>query len=115
MKPESAAFLRKAEEFLTKARAAGRRLALVDVPLLFETGAAGRFDVILVVTAAPEVQRARVLARPEMTEAKFRALLDRQFPDLEKRRRAHFVIDTGRGSAAAEREVRAILRALAAS
>ena len=101
------------EEFLAKARATGRRLALVDVPLLFEAGAARRFDVVLVVTAAPEVQRARVLIRPEMTEAKFRALLDRQVPDSEKRNRAHFIIDTGRGLATAEREVDAILRALA--
>jgi len=100
--------------FLAKAREEGRRLALVDVPLLFETDTIGRFDVVIVVTAAPEVQRARVLARPKMTEAKFRALLDRQAPDPEKRRRAHFIVDTGRGLAAAEREVDAILRALAA-
>jgi dephospho-CoA kinase len=101
------------EEFLASARAAGRRLALVDVPLLFESGSAGRFDILVVVTVAPEIQRARVLARPEMTEAKLRALLDRQVPDSEKRRRAHFVVDTGHGPAAAEREVDAILRALA--
>lgn len=102
------------ESFLAKTRAAGQPLALVDVPLLFETGAAGRFDVLVVVTVSPELQQARVLARPGMTEAKLRALAGRQLPDAEKRRRAHFVIDTGGGLAAAEREVDAILRALAA-
>jgi dephospho-CoA kinase len=101
------------EDFLAKARGAGRPLAVIDVPLLFETSAAGRFDVVVAVTVDPEVQRARVLARPEMTEAKLRALLGRQLPDSEKRRRAHFVIDTGSGLAAAAREVHAILRALA--
>ena len=105
--------VRQSEEaFLAKARANGHRLALIDVPLLFETDAAGRFDAIVVVTADPEVQRARVLARPGMTEAKLASLLARQVPDQEKRRRAHFLVDTGRGLAAAEREVDAILRAL---
>jgi dephospho-CoA kinase len=101
------------ERFREAARAAGHRLALVDVPLLFETGASGRFDILLVVTADPKTQRERVFARPGMTEEKFAALLDRQIPDEEKRRRAHFLIDTGHGVAAAERQVDAILQALA--
>jgi dephospho-CoA kinase len=105
---------RSEEEFLVKAQADGRRLVLIDVPLLFETDAAGRFDVIVVVTADAEIQRARVLARPGMTETKFASLLARQIPDEEKRRRAHFLVDSGRGLAPAEREVDAILRALAA-
>ena len=106
---------RSEEAFLAKAQADGRRLALADVPLLFETDAAGRFDVIVVVTADVEIQRARVLARTGMSEAKSASLLARQVPDEEKRRRAHFLVDSGRGFAAAEREVDAILRALAAS
>jgi dephospho-CoA kinase len=103
------------EEFLARARAEGRRLALVDVPLLFETDAAGRFDILVVVTAGPTVQQERVLARPGMTAEKFEALLARQMPDSEKRRRAHFLVDTGCGFAAAERDVDAILRALASA
>ena len=84
-----------AAEFLAKCREAGHRLAVLDVPLLLETGGAERVDCIVVVTAAPEIQRARVLARPGMTEAKFAALLARQLPDAEKRRRAHFLVDIG--------------------
>ncbi len=75
--------------------AAGRRLVIVDVPLLFETGGEARVDLVIVVSAPASVQRARALARPGMTEAKLEAILSRQTPDVEKRRRAHFVIDTG--------------------
>ena len=85
---------------------------MIDVPLLFETGQADRADVLVVTTVAPEIQRARVLARPGMTEAKLEALLARQMPDAEKRQRAHFLVDSGRGLEAAERQVDAILRAL---
>ncbi|MCX5477769.1 dephospho-CoA kinase [Kaistia geumhonensis] len=101
--------------FLAGARAAGRRIALVDVPLLLETGAERRVDAVIVVSAAPEIQHARVLGRPDMTEERFEAILARQMPDAEKRRRAHFIIDTGRGLAAAERAVADILTALAAT
>ena len=102
-----------AVEFLEKCREAGHRLAVLDVPLLLETGGAERVDCIVVVTAAPEIQRARVLARHGMTEARLAALLARQLPDAEKRRRAHFLVDSGRGFAAAGRQVDAILAALA--
>lgn len=105
----------RAEErrFAAAAAAAGRRILVLDVPLLFETGGAARVDAVLVVTAAPGVQRSRVLARPGMTEARFEALLARQMPDAEKRRRAHFLIDTSFGLAAAEDAVSDVLRALA--
>jgi dephospho-CoA kinase len=102
------------EAFLTKAKAAGARIAVLDVPLLFETGAEGLVHAVCVVTADAAVQRARVLARPGMTEEKFRHILDKQTPNAEKRRRAHFLVDTGRGLEAARAQARAILRACAA-
>ena len=101
--------------FLARDEARGTRLVVIDVPLLFETGETDRADVLVVTTVAPEIQRARVLARPGMTAAKLEALLARQMPDAEKRKRAHFLVDSGNGVAAAEREVDAILKALSAS
>jgi dephospho-CoA kinase len=99
--------------FLARCRAAGQDIAILDVPLLLETGGEARCDAVVVVTAPVEVQRARVLARPEMTEEKFAAIFARQMPDAEKRRRAHFLVDTSRGLLAAERQVGSILVALA--
>lgn len=101
----------RAEEtaFLDAARADGAALAVLDIPLLFETGGEARVDMVLVVTAPPEVQRARVLARPGMTEAKFAGILASQMPDAEKRARADYVIDTGDGMNAARRAVAAIV------
>jgi dephospho-CoA kinase len=81
-------------QFAQRAAAAGRRLVIVDVPLLFETGGQANVDLVVVVSAPESVQRARALARTGMTEAKLEAILSRQTPDAEKRRRAHFVIDT---------------------
>jgi dephospho-CoA kinase len=108
--------VRESEDaFLDRCRGEGRRLALIDVPLLFETGRADDVDVLVVVSAPAEIQRARVMSRPGMTEEKFAALLARQIPDAEKRRRAHFVIDSGRELEFAERQVDAILGALAAA
>ncbi len=101
--------------FLQRARADHRRIVLLDIPLLFETGGEARVDVVVVVTADAEVQRDRVLARPGMSEDRFEAILAKQMPDAEKRRRAHFLVDTGRGMEAAKRQVRAILKALAAA
>ncbi|MFL5199032.1 MAG: dephospho-CoA kinase [Microvirga sp.] len=101
------------DAFLTAAVAARAPVAVIDIPLLFETGGERDCDAVLVVTASREVQRARVLARAGMTEEKFAAIAAKQMPDEEKREKAHFLVDTGRGFAAAERQVGDILRALA--
>ncbi|GAB6841408.1 dephospho-CoA kinase [Methylorubrum rhodinum] len=90
-------------------------LVVLDIPLLFETGGEARCDAVLVVTAPPEVQRARVLARPGMTGAALDAILAKQMPDAEKRARADHVIDTSRGLAAAEAEVERLIERLTAS
>jgi dephospho-CoA kinase len=82
-------------QFFEQATVSGRRLVVVDVPLLFETGGEARVDLVIVVSAPESIQRARVLARAGMTEAKLEAILSRQMPDADKKRRAHFVIDTG--------------------
>ncbi|MEA2858615.1 MAG: dephospho-CoA kinase [Methylobacteriaceae bacterium] len=86
---------------------------ILDIPLLFETGGERDTDAVALVSAPESVQRERVLARPGMTEEKFRAILGKQMPDSEKRRRAHFLIEAGFGFAHAERRVRAVLRAIA--
>lgn len=101
-----------ADAFIARHRHAGAPLALLDIPLLFETGGEGRVDRIAVVSAPAEVQRERVLARPGMTEEKFRAILARQVPDAEKRRRADFVIDTGQGKEVARAAVHDIVARL---
>lgn len=97
-------------EDLAAARAEGVRLAVLDIPLLFETGGDQFVDAVVVVTADPEVQAARVLARPGMTRDRFEAILARQTPDAEKRRRADFLVDTGRGLGAAREQVAQIVR-----
>ena len=106
--------VRQAEDlFLVKARSAGASLVVLDIPLLFETGGAARCHGVVVVTASAQVQRERVLARPGMTPARLEAILARQLPDGEKRRRAHALIETDRGFAAAQAQVDDLLRALA--
>ena len=87
-------------------------LVLLDIPLLFETGARGEVDKVAVVSAPPEVQRARVLARPGMSEAKLGLILARQLPDAEKRARADYVIDTGTSLDETRRAVRRIVACL---
>ena len=101
------------ERFLSACRKAGHGLVVLDVPLLLETGGERRCDAVLVVTAPADVQRRRVLARPEMTPDKFAAILARQMPDVEKRRRAHFLVDTSHGLLVAQRQVGSILTVLA--
>ena len=98
--------------FVAQAAAAGADMAVCDIPLLFETGQADAFDAVVVVTAPPEVQRARVMDRPGMTAATFDTILARQMPDAEKRARADFVIDASRGIADAGVQVDAIVAAL---
>ncbi|MFS8122904.1 dephospho-CoA kinase [Rhizobium sp. BR 250] len=105
---------KRQEAFLAETRKEGRQFALLDIPLLFETGAEGRVDKVVVVSCAPEIQRERVLSRPGMTEEKFEMILARQMPDAEKRRRADFIIDSGNGVEAARDQVREILQKLGA-
>ncbi len=101
-----------ADTFLARHRAAGAPLAVLDIPLLFETGGRERVDRVVVVTAPAEVQCARVLARPGMTQEKFAAILARQVPDAQKREMADHVIDTGAGMEAARAAVRALVAEL---
>jgi dephospho-CoA kinase len=97
---------------LAEAEARGEKVAVLDIPLLFETGADERVDAVVVVSAPAEVQRARVLERPGMTMEKLAAILAKQMPDAEKRRRADFIVDSSKGFDAARAEVRAILDAV---
>jgi dephospho-CoA kinase len=98
---------------IAEARARGEKVAVLDIPLLFESGADRRVDAVVVVSAPPDVQSARVLERPGMTVEKLEAILARQMPDAEKRARADFVVDTSQGFDAARAQVRAILAAVA--
>jgi len=98
--------------FLEQAGHDGAKIAVLDIPLLFETGAEDRVDAVVVVSAPESVQRARVLARPGMTEAKLLAIASRQMPDSEKRRRADFIIETGNGVPAARAQVVALVHVL---
>ncbi|MGN7295169.1 dephospho-CoA kinase [Rhizobium sp. SAFR-030] len=102
------------EQFLDQQARLGADIVLLDIPLLFEAGAAHRVDTVVVVTCDPQVQRQRVLARPGMTEEKFEMILSRQIPDSQKRRQADFIIDTGHGIDAATQRVRQILKAVRA-
>jgi dephospho-CoA kinase len=101
-----------ADAFLERNRSAGAPMAVLDIPLLFETGGRARVDKVVVVSASPKTQRDRVLARPRMTAEKFEAILARQVPDAEKRRLADFVVDTGNGLEAARMQVHDIIERL---
>jgi len=100
------------DRFLQDAERFGAKVVVLDVPLLFETGGETRVDAVVVVSAPAKVQRERVLARG-LSEAQFEALLLRQMPDAEKRRRADFVVDTSKGIEPARHQVLSILAAVA--
>jgi dephospho-CoA kinase len=101
------------ERFLAEAQARGARVAVVDIPLLFETAAQSRCDAVVVVSAPPEIQRQRALDRPGMTEDKLAALLSKQMPDEEKRRRADFVVDSSQDFDRTRAQIRDILQRVA--
>ena len=97
------------QKFLQEAEQSGAPVAVIDVPLLFETGGEKRVDAVVVVTTTAELQRERILARPNMSEEKLEAILARQMPDAEKRKRAHFVVDTSHGFDPVRARIRDIL------
>ena len=99
--------------FLDEAARKDAAVVVLDIPLLFETGADRRCDAVVVVSAPADVQRARAFERPGMTEEKFQAILAKQMPDAEKRARADFVVDTSKGFDAARAQVREILGRIA--
>ena len=103
--------LESRHRFLRRQASHGAGIAVLDIPLLFETGCESEVDLILVVTAAPGVQKQRVLSRPGMTLARFQQFLQNQIPDAEKRLRAHAIIWTDQGFAAARQHVDGLLRA----
>jgi dephospho-CoA kinase len=100
------------EKFLAEAQAKGAPVVVFDVPLLFETGTDKSCDAVVVVSAPPDIQRCRVLDRPGMTEKKFSAILAKQMPDAEKRRRADFIVDSSGDFDNTRAQVRDILRAV---
>jgi dephospho-CoA kinase len=100
------------EAFVEQAAALGSDLVVLDVPLLFETGGEARMDAVVVVSAPADTQRARVLARPGMTGELLEHILARQIPDVEKRARAHFVVETGKGLRHAFEQVKSVVAAL---
>lgn len=99
-------------EFLSRAQSQGAPLVVLDVPLLFEGGGENSVDAVIVVSAPEDIQRARVLARPGMSEAKFADILARQTPDAEKRARADYVINTGQSLDETRADVAAVLDAI---
>ncbi len=102
----------EARAFLAKHARQRRPLVVLDIPLLFETGGDALCDAVIVVSAPLFAQRARVLRRPGMTEAKMQAILARQLPDAQKRRRADFVVQTGLSKGRTLRQLAAIVRLL---
>lgn len=103
---------RSREKFLAEAQAEGAAVVVFDVPLLFETGVDKGCDAVVVVSAPPEMQRRRAFNRPGMTEEKFAAIVGKQMPDAEKRRRADFIVDSSQDFDHARAQVRDILRAV---
>jgi dephospho-CoA kinase len=101
------------DKFLAEAQARGAPVVVLDIPLLFEAGAQRVCDAVVVVSAPPEVQRRRAFERPGMTEEKFAALIAKQMPDAEKRKRADFIVDSSQSFDHARAQVRDILRVVA--
>jgi dephospho-CoA kinase len=101
------------EKFLADAQANGAPVVVLDIPLLFEIGGSDRCDAVVVVSAPAEIQRARALARPGMTEEKFASLLAKQMPDAEKRARADFIVDSSQSFDHARAQVHDILKTIA--
>jgi dephospho-CoA kinase len=99
--------------FIAQAQSRNAPVILLDVPLLFETGGERHCDAVVVVSAPPDIQRRRAFERPGMTEEKFAALVGKQVPDAEKRRRADFIVDSSQSFDHARAQVRDILRAIA--
>jgi len=105
--------VREAEiAFRKEAAEAGRRIVLLDIPLLFEVGGEDRVDVIVLVSTSPKIQRERAFKRAGMTEERFAAILAKQMPDDEKRRRAHFIVDTSGSFDETRRQVADVMRAV---
>lgn len=104
---------RRQIEFLNAAAAEGRPVVVLDIPLLFETGGEGRCDAVVVVSAPRAMQEERALSRPGMTRRRFASILAHQMPDADKRRRADFVVDTGKGRAYSLRAIENIVKVAA--
>ncbi|HUS52696.1 MAG TPA: dephospho-CoA kinase [Thermohalobaculum sp.] len=100
------------DSFLAKARESGAALAICDIPLLFETQAEAWLDKVIVVSAPADIQRARVMERPGMTEAAFNAILAKQMPDADKRARADYIVDTSQSKDHTRAQAAAILAKL---
>ncbi|MHC2255024.1 dephospho-CoA kinase [Bradyrhizobium embrapense] len=101
------------QKFFADAEAAGAPIVVLDIPLLFETGGEKRVDAVVVVTTSPELQRERVLARGTMDAAKLDAIIAKQMPDAEKRKRADFIVDTSHGLDPVRARIRDILAEVA--
>ncbi len=100
------------DSFANESKIAGDAIAVYEIPLLFETGSPERFDAIVVTTVDPDIQKGRVLERPGMTGEKLKAILKRQLPDHEKRKRADFIVDTSEGFERAREQVDTIIAEL---
>jgi dephospho-CoA kinase len=100
------------QKFLAEAERSGAAVAVLDIPLLYETAAEARCDAVVVVSAPPDMQRARAFERGGMTDERFEAIVARQLPDPQKRERADFVVDSSQGFEHARAQVREILDAV---